>query len=107
RANDARVRFRPGVAHIATALNCPVVPFGVAGTERLMPAFLEEFHGRVIAGVPVTFTRGPLAIAFGAPLSIGADEDPAAFAERLETACYALTRAAEQAVATDPGRHGR
>jgi long-chain acyl-CoA synthetase len=99
RAHDPAVRFRPGVAHIAEALGCPVVPFGIAGTERLMPAFLEEFHGRVIAGVPVTFTRGPLAIAFGASLRPGADEDPSAFAARLETACYALTREAERAIA--------
>jgi long-chain acyl-CoA synthetase len=100
RAQDPAVRFRPGVAHIAGALGCPVVPFGIAGTERLMPAFLEEFHGRVIAGVPVSFTRGPLAIAFGPPLRPGADEDPAAFAARLESACYALTRQAELAIAT-------
>jgi 1-acyl-sn-glycerol-3-phosphate acyltransferase len=71
RANDSRVRFRPGVAHLAAALTCPVIPFGVAGTECLMPAFLEEFHDRVIAGVPVTFKRGPLAIAFGEPLVVG------------------------------------
>jgi long-chain acyl-CoA synthetase len=98
-ANDSRVRFRPGVAHLAAALNCPVIPFGVAGTECLMPAFLEEFHGRVIAGVPVTFKRGPLAIAFGEPLVVEADEDAADFAIRLEASCYGLTRAAERALA--------
>ena len=99
RANDSRVRFRPGVAHLAAALTCPVIPFGVAGTECLMPAFLDEFHGRVIAGVPVTFKRGPLAIAFGEPLVVGPDEDPADFATRLEATCYGLTRAAERALA--------
>jgi long-chain acyl-CoA synthetase len=103
RAQDPSVRFRPGVTHIATALGCPVVPFGLAGTERLMPAFLEEFHGRVIAGVPVSFTRGPLAIAFGEALRVQPDEDPAAFAARLETACYALAREAEQAIARCSG----
>ncbi|HYW88813.1 MAG TPA: AMP-binding protein, partial [Chloroflexota bacterium] len=100
RANDPRVRFRPGVAHIAEALSCPVVPFGVAGTERLMPAFLEDFHGPVIAGVPVAFDRGPLAIAFGPPLVAGVDEEPSVFAARLEAACYGLTRAAEQVLQT-------
>jgi 1-acyl-sn-glycerol-3-phosphate acyltransferase len=96
--HDPRVRFRPGVAHIAEALSCPVVPFGVAGTERLMPAFLEEFRGAVIAAVPVAFKRGPLAIAFGPPLVAGVGEEPAAFAARLEATCYGLTRAAEQAL---------
>jgi 1-acyl-sn-glycerol-3-phosphate acyltransferase len=86
------------VAHLAAALECPVVPFGLAGTERLMPAFLEEFHGRVIAGVPVAFTRGPLAIAFGPPLEVRPGEEPADFARRLEDVCYALTRQAEHAI---------
>jgi 1-acyl-sn-glycerol-3-phosphate acyltransferase len=98
RAKDSSVRFRPGVAHLAAALHCPVVPFGVAGTEQLMPAYLEEFHGRVIAGVPVAFTRGPLAIAFGPPLQPGPEEEPAGFAARLEEVCYALTRQAEDAI---------
>jgi 1-acyl-sn-glycerol-3-phosphate acyltransferase/acyl carrier protein len=102
RINDPGVRFRPGVAHIAAALRCPVLPFGVAGTERLMPPFLEEFHGPVIAGVPVAFKRGPLAIAFGRPLIAGVDEQPSAFAARLEASCYALTRAAEKALAAAP-----
>jgi long-chain acyl-CoA synthetase len=100
RRQDPSVRFRPGVAHLATALECPVVPFGLAGTERLMPAFLEEFHGPVVAGVPVAFTRGPLAIAFGPPLRVAPDEDPTDFARRLETECSALTRQAEQAIAS-------
>jgi long-chain acyl-CoA synthetase len=100
RENDSRVHFRPGVAHLAAALSCPVIPFGVAGTERLMPAFLEDFHGRVIAGVPVSFKRGPLAIAFGDPLVVDSDEDPAEFAARLEATCYRLTRAAERALAS-------
>jgi long-chain acyl-CoA synthetase len=103
RANDPGVRFRPGVAHIAAALRCPVVPFGVAGTERLMPPFLEEFHGPVIAGVPVAFKRGPLAIAFGPPLTASANEEPSAFAARLEATCYALTRTAERALDGAPG----
>jgi 1-acyl-sn-glycerol-3-phosphate acyltransferase len=100
RAGDTRVHFRAGVAHIAAALRCPVVPFRVAGTERMMPPFPEEFRGPVIAGVPVAFKRGPLAIAFGQPLVLGPDEEPAAFASRLQAICYDLTRAAEQALAT-------
>jgi hypothetical protein len=65
----------------------------------MMPPFLEEFRGPVIAGVPVAFKRGPLAIAFGPPLVVGHDEEPASFANRLQTTCYELTRAAEQALA--------
>jgi 1-acyl-sn-glycerol-3-phosphate acyltransferase len=100
RAGDTRVHFRPGIAHIADALQCPVVPFGLAGTERMMPGFLEDFHGPVIAGVPLRLRRGPLAIAFGPPLVTEADEEPAAFASRLQAVCYDLTRAAERALGT-------
>jgi long-chain acyl-CoA synthetase len=100
RAHESEVRFRSGVAHIAAALDCPVVPFGLAGTERLMPAFLEGFHGRVIAGVPVALKRGPLAIAFGPPLRLCQGEAPEQFAERLQKASYLLTRQAEQAIAS-------
>jgi hypothetical protein len=64
-----------------------------------MPTSIEGFHGRVIVGVPVTFRRGPLAIAFGSPLVVGPDEEPAAFASRLQATCYDLTRAAEHALA--------
>jgi hypothetical protein len=71
-----------------------------------MPAFLKDFHGSVIAGVPVAFKRGPLAIAFGAPLVLGVDEEPSAFAARLEATCYELTRAAERILSTAPQDHG-
>jgi 1-acyl-sn-glycerol-3-phosphate acyltransferase len=98
RAGDPAVRFRPGVAHLAAALGAPVVPFGLAGTEALVPPFLDEFPGRVIAGIPVSLTRGPLAIAFGAPLTRQPGEAPAAFAARLQRESFALTRAAEAAL---------
>jgi long-chain acyl-CoA synthetase len=103
RSRDPLVRFRPGVGLIASALDCPVVPFGLAGTERLMPPTLEGFHGRTIAGVPVSLRRGPLAIAFGEPLLVGCEEDLAAFAGRLEARCYALTREAEGVLAEVAG----
>jgi long-chain acyl-CoA synthetase len=99
RADDPRVRFRPGVAHLAMALGAAVVPFGLAGTEQVMPPFLDEFDGLVVAGVPVALKRCPLAIAFGLPLSLQPGEDPAAFARRLQDVCYALSRQAEQAIA--------
>ena len=98
-ADDPTVRFRPGVAHLAAALDAAVVPFGLAGTERVMPPFLEEYRGPVIAGVPVSLKRRPLAIAFGQPLTLEPGEEPHAFAARLQHVCYALARQAEQALA--------
>jgi 1-acyl-sn-glycerol-3-phosphate acyltransferase len=94
-------RFRTGVAHLVTALDAAVVPFGVAGSERLVPPkALAGFRGLVIAGgIPVAIARGPLAIAFGAPLERLASENPAAFTQRLERVCFDLTRQAEAALA--------
>ena len=37
RAGNATVAFHSGVAHLARGLAADVVPFGVAGTERVMP----------------------------------------------------------------------
>ena len=98
RVDDPSVRFRPGITHLAAAIEAAVVPFGLAGTEAVMPAFLEDFHGPVIAGIPVALTRAPLAIAFGAPLTLESGEEPHAFAARLQAVCYDLTRQAERAL---------
>lgn len=96
RDEDPAVRFHPGVAYLSSALNVPVVPFGLAGTEAVMPRSPDEFEGVLVAGIPVSLRRGPLAIAFGAPLTASPGEDPMAFAARLQTVCYALTRDAER-----------
>jgi long-chain acyl-CoA synthetase len=98
RDGDPLARFRPGVAHLAAALSARVVPFGVAGTDLIIPPMREDFHGPVIAGVPVSITRGPLAIAFGAPLSLQPGETPDAFTARLQDESYRLTRLAEEAL---------
>jgi 1-acyl-sn-glycerol-3-phosphate acyltransferase len=98
RTGDPEARFRPGVAVLAQVLDAAVVPFGLAGTERMMPAFLEEYHGPTIANIPVSITRGPLAIAFGKPLTLQPGEDPHDFAARLQEASFALTRQAENAL---------
>ena len=98
RADDPRVRFHAGVVHLARAVGARVVPFGLAGTERLMPPDPVRLPGRNLAGVPISLQRGPLAIAFGAPLELGENESPQAFAARLQTVCYALTRQAEAAL---------
>jgi 1-acyl-sn-glycerol-3-phosphate acyltransferase len=98
RAGAAEARFQPGAAHLALALDAAVVPFGLAGTERVMPPSVDNFKGLVIAGVPVAIRRGPLAIAFGPPLKPEPGETPQAFTARLQEASYALTRRAEEAL---------
>lgn len=103
RAGDRAVNFKMGTAHLARDLGAAVVPFGVAGTEVAMPAHLENFRGLVIAGIPVSVKRVPLAIAYGAALSIGAEEDPQEFTARLQEASFALTRQAEAALAKPKG----
>jgi long-chain acyl-CoA synthetase len=101
RAGDPSVRFRPGVAHLAAALDAAVIPFGIAGTDRMMPPDRDAFGGLVVGGVPVAIRRGPLAIAFGEALSLGKDESPQDFTVRLQVASYALTRQAEAAIARE------
>lgn len=103
RAGEPVAHFLPGVAHLATALDAGVVPFGVAGTEKLIPPRRETFEGSVLGGIPVSITRGPLAIAFGSPLRPAPGEEPAAFAQRLQAASFALTRRAEAALTGQKG----
>ncbi len=100
--NDPRVRFKPGVAHLAAGLDAAVVPFGLAGTDTMMPAFQDEFDGYRFADVPVSIKRGPLAIAFGAPLTLDPEESMTAFAERLQGASYELMTQAEEASNKNP-----
>lgn len=95
RLGDPSVNFRTGVAHLAEALEAAVVPFGIAGTDIVMPPEREDFHGRIIAGVPVSITRAPLAIAFGEPLTLEPGESLQDFTARLQQASFALTRRAE------------
>jgi 1-acyl-sn-glycerol-3-phosphate acyltransferase len=98
RAQDPVAGFRPGVAHLASALGIPVVPIGLAGTERVMPYNPSEFRGRLLAGGPVSITRGPLAIALRPAVTCESDGTPEAFITRLQERCYALTRRAEEAL---------
>jgi 1-acyl-sn-glycerol-3-phosphate acyltransferase len=98
RAGDPLVAFKPGIGHLAISLGATVVPFGQAGTERVMPASLEGHTGPVVGGIPVAIRRGPMAVAFGAPLRPQPGETPSAFAARLQEASYALARRAEAAL---------
>jgi long-chain acyl-CoA synthetase len=90
-------QFHTGVTHLARALDAAVVPFGVAGTEKVLPAYLEGYKGLVIAGIPMSFTPGPLVIAFGAAMVPERDEGVEAFTDRLQDECFRLTRGAEAA----------
>lgn len=99
RAGASSVDFRAGVGMLADSLDALVVPFGVAGTEQVMPAFLEEFDGPVLAGVPVAYRHGPLSIALGEPLCLAPGEPRDAFVRRLQAASFALTRQAEDSLA--------
>ena len=98
-AGDPSVRFRAGVARLAEALDLAVMPFGLAGTERIVPPSIEQFRGPSILGMPMRLRRGPLAIVFGAPLRPRPGETAQAFAARLQGVCSALTREAERAIA--------
>jgi long-chain acyl-CoA synthetase len=100
--DDPSVRFRPGVAHLAAAMETAVVPFGLAGPERILSPLVGRTSGpRVVGLAPVWPARGPLAIAFGVPLRIEPGESPHAFTQRLQQSCYLLSRQAEQAL--EPG----
>jgi 1-acyl-sn-glycerol-3-phosphate acyltransferase len=99
--DDPSVRFRPGVAHLAAAMETAVVPFGLAGPERILSPLVGRTSGpRVVGLIPVWPDRGPLAIAFGVPLRIEPGESPHAFTQRLQQSCYLLSCQAEQALGT-------
>jgi long-chain acyl-CoA synthetase len=97
RGQPPAVRFKTGVAHVAEALEAPVVPFGLAGTELAMPPFLDDFKGLKVAGVPVALRRTTLAIAFGPPQLREVGETAQQFTERLERLSYALAAQADKA----------
>jgi len=63
-----------------------------------VPPTLEGFKGPTIAGIPLSYRRGPLAIAFGEPMRSSGDEEPEGFAARLQTESFRLTRLAEGAL---------
>ena len=98
RAGLASAAFKPGVGHLAAALDAAVLPFGLAGTEQVTP---EDEHLKpwfMIGDTPILIRKGPLAIAFGEPLRLEPGESPVAFTQRLQDASFALTRQAEAAL---------
>jgi len=103
-ADEPAVRFHTGVTHLAMSLEATVAPFGLAGTEKVMPPSTTGVKGWIIAGgIPMVFTKGPLAIAYGEPIPPPAQgENLEAYTQKLQDACYALTRLAEASIANAP-----
>lgn len=64
---------RPGAAFVSKRTGAPVVPVYLEGTGRILPKGQNW---------P---TRAKCAVVFGAPLTIGDDEDARTFAQRIET----------------------
>ena len=96
RANEPIAAFRPGVGHLASALDAAVVPFGQAGTEQVMPEGVKPWFS--VGDTPILIRKGQLAIAFGPPLKLEPGESPVAFTQRLQETCFALARQAESAL---------
>ena len=95
-AGDPEAGFKAGVGHLAAALHATVVPFGLAGTEVVFPNV--DRAPLMIGDIPVVLRKGPVAIVFGAPLTMESHEAPTGFARRLQDVCFALTREAEAAL---------
>ena len=70
--------FRPGVALLAARAGVPIVPIAVRGGRDLWP------KGRALP------RRGPLTVAFGAPLRVAPDTAPLEATRRIEGAVRAL-----------------
>lgn len=54
---DEEAPFKPGVAHLAHSLEAPVVPFGLAGTERVISPGVDYRSGLAFQGVPLELKR--------------------------------------------------
>jgi long-chain acyl-CoA synthetase len=96
RANDPSAAFKPGVGHLAAQLDAAVLPFGLAGTEQLMPEDVKPWF--MVGDTPILIRKGALAIAFAAPLTLEPGETPPEFTQRLQEVCFALARQAEAAL---------
>jgi 1-acyl-sn-glycerol-3-phosphate acyltransferase len=90
--------FHSGVAHLADALGAAVVPFGLAGTERVLVQRPSGVGFLSVGGASYSISRGPLALAFGEPLRLAPGESERDFTARLQEVCFALTARAETAV---------
>lgn len=90
--------FHTGVALLAAALDAAVVPFGLAGTEKVLVQHPGGAGKLKVGGLSFSLDRGPLAIAFGPPLRLAPGESPRHFTARLQSVCFDLTREAEEAL---------
>jgi 1-acyl-sn-glycerol-3-phosphate acyltransferase len=100
--------FQTGAARLAAGLDAIVVPFGLAGPERMMTPHVDTFKGRVLWSIPTEVIPGPLAIGFGPPMRQELGETPRAFTLRLQSVCFALSREAERLLdqAPEPAQKG-
>jgi len=93
REGDPGAAFKPGVGHLASQLDAAVVPFGLAGTEKVMPEDVKPWF--TVGDTPILIRKGEMAIAFGKPLTLEPGESPVAFTRRLQDICFTLARQAE------------
>jgi long-chain acyl-CoA synthetase len=97
---DPSAGFKTGIGKLALDLELPVLPFGLAGTQEVVAAHPpENFTGLVINGIPVRLNKRQVAIAFGALVVPSPGESASALTARVQDACFALSRAAEAALA--------
>jgi len=74
---DGMARFRPGVAMIAARLGLPVIPVRLQGLDKVLHRTMRWPK------------RGPVRVAFGAPMTLTGDDYPA-LARQVEDAVRAL-----------------
>jgi len=79
--------FHSGAVRLAASSGVPLVPVGLAGTGRLLPA-----HGR--------FRPAPVAVHIGAPVAVPAGTDPAAATAAARTAVGGAAARATRSLAT-------
>lgn len=70
--------LRPGVGLIAKRSGRPVLPVRITGTHEMLPPGTRRVR------------RGQVEVKFGAPMSIGAEEDIRAFVARIDAAIHSL-----------------
>jgi hypothetical protein len=89
-----RMRAKPGVVRLAMATGVPIVPVTFAASNQRVLGSWDRF------ALALPFARGVLA--FGAPLELARDGDPAAACELLEQCLNQLTRDADRALGLTP-----
>ena len=76
------LRFRPGVGMIAARLDLPVIPVRIEGLDRVLHRTMKWPR------------RGPVRVAFGAPMRLAGEEYPE-LARQVEEAVKSLSTGAK------------